>query len=396
MRILEQDIYKEKTLKPIGKTSKPSTISLQEDQKQNRSELFNRELPHGHMWPSPIEMLGENAILKIDPLYGQHRPDKDAVFSFASGVSFKELVRFVGSLLSTGFDGDIVVAVEQKHELSEERQQFLDYHSRYSNLIAYPAELVCKKIKIKKRCKVYKMFRHKQIGGYLPDPRPHRELAQLRFEYYWAWSTLYSSQARLFLLDSRDLIFQLNPFEQVPYDMEKKIMVFEESDLRQIGYEPNNRLWLREGHERKYLLKLGRRSVVCAGTIVGGQAAIETFCRAMVQQWDSSQCTIYGCDQGHVNFLVHGNFLVNSPNIEEVILEKFGRSFVMSLSLHIIYGNDLRKSKIFEAGSNRIMNKAGTVAAIVHQFDKDSKLKRIFDENAEHHLKDWEAMRPAQ
>lgn len=71
------------------------------------------------------------------------------------------------SKTSKRFDGDIVVAVKQKHELSVEMQQFLEYHSKKSNLIAYPAELVCKKIKTKKRCKVYKMFRHKDIGGYL-------------------------------------------------------------------------------------------------------------------------------------------------------------------------------------------------------------------------------------
>lgn len=223
-----------------------------------------------------------------------------------------------------------------------------------------------------------------------PDPRPHRELTQLRFEYYWAWSTLYHPQSRLFLLDSKDLVFQLNPFKQVPQNIEKKIMVFEESE--KIGNDPDNRLWLRTGHpERQYLFRLGRRPAVCAGTIVGGQAAIETFGRAMMQQWDSSQCTIYGCDQGHVNFLVHGNFLVQSPNIEEVMIGKFGKSFVMSLRLYIQQSKkDMRKSGIMEDG--KIMNKEGKIAAIVHQFDKDTDwLKTFFDENAEQHLKDWEA-----
>merc|ERR1711862_452529 len=129
------------------------------------------------------------------------------------------------------------------------------------------------------------------------------------------------------------------------------------------------------------------------GTIVGGQAAIETFGRAMVNQWDTSQCTIYGCDQGHVNFLVHGNFLVNSPNIEEVILEKFGETFVMSLNLQIMYGADLRKSNFVEEGSSRVINKEGRLVAIVHQFDKDSELNRAFDENAVTFLKDWETIK---
>jgi hypothetical protein len=368
------------------KTKKPIEIHIQQPEKEedtkreeDDSKPFDRAVPHGHPWPSPIEKLGEKASLKVVPMMGSHRPEKDAVFSFARGVGFNSIVRFVGSLLASGYDGDIVLATEQKHDLSEATREFLEYHSQHSNVIVYPAELVCKKIKVKIRCKVFKMFVHTDIGGYLPDPRPHRELAQLRFEYYWAWSTLYSTKSRIFLLDSGDLIFQSNPFALLPEDMEKKIWVFEESDLKSIGDEPNNRLWLREGHERKYLHKLGRRPAVCAGTIVGGAPAIETFGRAMVNQWDVSQCTIHGCDQGHVNFLVHGNFLVNSPNIEDVVIQKFGDSFVMSLALQVLYGKGLRKAKLVQTGSDTVVNKKGEVAAIVHQFDKDDELKLVYE-----------------
>jgi len=368
------------------------------EEKQSNQGDFDRGITHDSTWPSPVEVFGENAILQIKPILGEHRPEKDAVFSFAKGLTFKELIRFVGSLLGTGYDGDIVLAVEQTHEIPEETLQYLEYHSKNSNVIVYPAELVCKRVKIKKRCKVFKMYMHKEIGGYLPDPRPHRELAQLRFEYYWAWSTLYSPQARIFLLDSRDLMFQSNPFAQVPSNMEKKIMAFEESNLKQIADEPNNRLWLREGHQRKYVQKLGKQNPVCAGTIVGGQAAIETFGRAMVNQWDTTQCKAYGCDQGHVNFLVHGNFLVNSTGIEEVVVEKFGESFVMSLALQMKHGKNLRKSKFFQEGgdasNNIIVNQNGKPSAIVHQFDQDRKLKHIFDgEKTAPFVKDWERIK---
>ena len=386
------------------KTETPKQIHIQEQEPDPVEEekidespdvvSFDRRETHGQPWPSPIEKFGGQAVLKMQTMFGAHRPDKDAVFSFAKGVSFNELVRFVGSLLKTGYDGDIVMTVDQKHELSPDSLQFLEYHAQHSNLVVYPAELVCKKIKIKMRCKVFKMFVHKDIGGYLPDPRPHRELAQLRFEYYWAWSTLYAPSSRLFLLDAQDLMFQENPFPHLPGTIKKKLVIFEESNLKSIGDDPSNRLWLREGHERKYLHKLGRRPVVCAGTIAGGQAAIETFCRAMVNQWDTSQCTIYGCDQGHVNFLVHGNFLVGSPNIEEVIIEHFGDSFVMSLALHIMYGQNLRKAKLLQGGSDNILNKKGKLAAIVHQFGKDAELRKIFEgKKTAPFLKDWDEIK---
>jgi hypothetical protein len=189
-------------------------------------------------------------------------------------------------------------------------------------------------------------------------------------------------------------MFQANPFPNLPDEMSKKLIFFEESNLKNIGDEPNNRLWLREGHERKYLHRLGRRTVVCAGTIAGGQSAVETFCRAMINQWDTSQCTIYGCDQGHVNFLVYGNFLVGSPNIDDVVIERFGESFVMSLAIQIAYGANLRKARIVQGGTDNIMNKNGVPAAIVHQFDKDPDLKRIYDgKKTAPFLQEWDEIK---
>lgn len=381
------------------KTEPPKVIHIQEPSVDLEVETkveahTHHEKPRGKPWPSPMEIFGPNAALKLVPLFGAIRPEKDAVFSFAGGVPFNNLVRFVGSLLATGFDGDIVIAVSQKHELDAKILHYVEYHAKHSHLVVYQAELVCKKIKMKTRCKLYKMFAHKDIGGYLPDPRPHREIAQLRFEYYWAWSTQYSPSSRLFLLDSGDVMFQGNPFPYLPDSMEKTLMVFEESNLKNIGDEPNNRLWLREGHERKYLHSMGKENVVCAGTIAGGQAAVETFCRAMVNQWDTTKCTIVGCDQGHFNFLVHGNFLVGSPNIENVTIVPFDESFVISLAIQIAFGHNLRKARIVQGGSNNIMNKKGKPAAIVHQFDKDQELKTIYDnKKTTPYLESWETIK---
>lgn len=359
-----------------------------------KSTNVYHKTPKGKPWPSPMEMFGETAVLKLVPLFGEIRPEKDAVFTFAKGVPFNNLVRFVGSLQETGFDGDIVMAVEQRHELDKDTLQYLEYHSKHSHLVVYQAELVCKKIKMKTRCKVFKMFAHKTLGGYLPDLRPHRELAQLRFEYYWAWSTQYSPKSRLFLLDSGDLMFQENPFPYLPVNMEKTIVAFEESNLKNIGDESNNRLWLREGHERKYLHSMGKNNVLCAGTVAGGQAAVETFCRAMVNQWDTTKCTIIGCDQGHFNFLVHGNFLVGSPGIEKVDVVPFDESFVISLAIQVAYSHSLRHARIVQGGSNYVLNKKGKPAAIAHQFDKDPELKQIYDtKKTAPYLEAWAAIK---
>merc|ERR1712241_716979 len=101
--------------------------------------------------------------------------------------------------------------------------------------------------------------------------------------------------------------------------------------------------------------KLGNNIPVSAGIVLGGQAVIETFGRAMVHQWDETQCTAYGCDQGHLNYLVHGNFLTeNSSSIQQVVVEKFGQSFVMSLGSQQFNNNN---SKLVDNDGNTINQK---------------------------------------
>ena len=42
------------------------------------------------------------------------------------------------------------------------------------------------------------------------DPMP---VAQVRYYLYWQWAKVYQSSAKIMIADTRDVLFQLNPFE---------------------------------------------------------------------------------------------------------------------------------------------------------------------------------------
>lgn len=326
-------------------------------------------------YKSPDWIYGHDVQLDIKPVFGKHRPEADAVFSFAAGYSLINLIGFVGSLLKTGYTGDIVFGLSP--DLPEDLKEFLEYHAEHSNLVAYAVRLDCQLVSSRTRCTVVDMFQ--ENGKYVPDSRPLREKAQLRFEFYWAWSIPYSSNSRIFLLDVRDTYFQLNPFPLLETSMSTTLHVFEEWEGRPIKFERSNALWIRKARGKKWLRKIGDRNVVCSGTTVGGKLAIEMYTRAMVAQWDDTQCTIYGCDQGHHNFLVHGNYLVGAPNLTKVVIHPQGTGVANTVGNIPKYtGLSLRMHGCVDNRTDDILNKDGSPSPVVHQFDRDSEMLNIF------------------
>lgn len=63
-------------------------------------------------------------------------------------------------------------------------------------------------------CTMHGMFANSE-GTEIGDPREPRPVATARYELYWAWSLHYDPHAQILLIDSRDTIFQRNPFDGI-------------------------------------------------------------------------------------------------------------------------------------------------------------------------------------
>jgi len=50
--------------------------------------------------------------------------------------------------------------------------------------------------------------------------------------------------------------------------------------------------------------------IVCSGTTMGGAVAMESYLRAIIEEFDNTQCDIDGCDQGLHNYLLYSGRLL--------------------------------------------------------------------------------------
>ena len=110
---------------------------------------------------NPIQALtgnSSNTVELASPIFGKNHPNSDAVFVFAYGYQPPPILRFVESLINTGYDGDIVLGIdydtlikslnkggENISMAGESFKSYLEYKSRHNNLVVYDVKLECDK-----------------------------------------------------------------------------------------------------------------------------------------------------------------------------------------------------------------------------------------------------------
>jgi hypothetical protein len=173
------------------------------------------------VFPKPSAMLGEDSLPHLEPTYGEHRADADAVFVFAAEYGLNTYICFVQSLRKTGFTGDIVFAVS----ILDMKEKGVEPYLRNSpNIITYVLELNCFNAENEattsskggmRVCQLHHLYAD-AAGKPLEDPREARTIATTRYELYWLWCLHYKPHVWVMLLDARDSYFQTNPFDTVP------------------------------------------------------------------------------------------------------------------------------------------------------------------------------------
>ena len=161
----------------------------------------------------------------LEPTFGKHRPNVDAVFALAEGYNLDTYLLFIDSLRKTGFDGDIVLSVSAVENMQNGVEKFL---KSQKNLVVYTMNWDCYDKKTGSStskaqeginlCKAHSLYKkcencdNKSAMVPLKDPREARPVATIRYELYWIWSTHYIDSSLIMLIDSRDTYFQANPF----------------------------------------------------------------------------------------------------------------------------------------------------------------------------------------
>jgi len=178
----------------------------------------------------------------------------------------------------------------------------------------------------------------------------------------------------------------------IPKKMTKSLMTFQESPLKTIGDEMDTRLWMQSSHDKMWFHRLGRRNILIASAVVGGQPAIETYTRAMIQEHDTTDCPFFGCEKGHHNYLFWSEKLKKASTIDELIMGEQGNSAVNTLQNLIKFGGGTLRS-IGAIKDDKVVNMNGKPSPVVHQYQEDEELRGIVEKRTEKWMDDWSSVR---
>ena len=277
-------------------------------------------------FPHPLSADENTHKVILKPTFGQHRPNSDAVFAFAEGYDLSIYVGFLESLHNTGFTGDVVLAVSSLNDLRPGVKEYLEGRQfGEMNVITYSVTWKCfdrqnREVKGAREgmslCQTVGMYGNSNDEA-VDDPRPPRPVATARYDLYWAWSLQYDSHSWIMLIDSRDTYFQLNPFATVPRkdknvdDNDSGLLYFfgENKEARNLLTSSYNHNWLMKAYGPQKISAFKEEVIVCSGSTMGENIAIESYLRAMLLQYDETKCNLKGCDQGFHNYLYHSKTL---------------------------------------------------------------------------------------
>eukprot|EP00934_Nitzschia_sp_Nitz4_P002243 Nitzschia sp. Nitz4//scaffold88_size82704//6405//7754//NITZ4_005280-RA/size82704-augustus-gene-0.76-mRNA-1//1//CDS//3329559458//2243//frame0 len=354
-------------------------------------------------FPKPTRKCNESNVVPIvEPDWGKHRPDADVVMAYAEGYELCYYMCFVETLRKTGFTGDIVFALAG-HSII--KPHVLDYLKEQENVVLYIKELECylrdgvtpsKRVSIHGNLDVFQMCHLHDVYGIkdeqgnvvraVPDPRIGRVVATLRYEWYWIWCQQYNPNSWIMLIDARDTYFQRNPFEGLPRNQNGLLYFFgENAEATRIGISRKNANWIRRGYGEAALEAIRDKPTICSGSTMGEQQAIETYLRALVNEWDEADTHMTGADQGFHNYLYYSGKLLNSASIDKLVVWEQGKGIINNVGA-------LRTKKFSEWGfydeeDAVVYNWDGTISPVVHQYDRDNHLHNVV---VRHWHVDWE------
>lgn len=259
--------------------------------------------------------------------------------------SFADLKLFIGSLRQTSFKGDVAILISgvspsNQYQLRQYGVNAVPYNSRYPYIHT-----------IKLRDKPY------------ADIKCETErIPMFRFLLYYFYLTACKGKySKVLLTDTRDVIFQKNPFE---YNIDENL-VYSFSEKKNIGACSINSEWIRKSFGQKALDEIQHNKIICSGVVLGGTGAIEHYLKILLNAMTQGTNSIVAANDQPCH-----NYIIYKKHLSSVIVP-IEESPV--LTLHY-----MPKSGIHINNDGFLLNNKQEIAYIVHQYDRHAFLVDLF------------------
>lgn len=272
---------------------------------------------------------------------------RNVVITAASNYDFETLRPFFDTLEKTGYEGKRVLF------LGNHTKETIDGLSRYP------------KLEIIRFNDTYPYFidHTDRYSQYITetDFKPHPKT--LRYLLTRAFLLAHQDEFDYVLIaDSRDVIFQKNPFS---FEKSKTFYAFEEDRTNTIRTNHFNSLWIREAFGESELDKIGHHYILCSGVSIGHITPFLDYLSVMEKYIRIVRDR--GCkDQGIHNYVIYNGL------IEEVTIMEDDAGPVSTIAYF------KPKERIRIDKNNMVMGRNGQPVHIVHQYDRILKLLRNY------------------
>jgi hypothetical protein len=295
--------------------------------------------------------------------------NKDVILAAATGYIPEKIEVFVKSLSHTDFDGVLVLIIYKEQELSY-RSKF-SFEKKFE--IKYQITIMGKlrvnsqytgwlRIKFIRNCigafYSWRIDDHDKKNKYLAlsvYSYPH----VARFFEYKKFIDNNKNIRNVLLTDVRDVLFQVNPFKELG----SGLYVGMENSEFSIGQEKFNKKWILDAYGTEIFNQLMSKQISCSGVTLGDIVSINIYVNKMLdefmkQPYAKMSNRIY--DQAMHNKLIGYNQLKNL-----VVCQPFD-SKIVTLGL-------FQESQIL-LKNRQVINRDGSLVAIVHQYDRHPRL----------------------
>lgn len=198
----------------------------------------------------------------------KHKNTSYAVFSVGlmANIMPRYYKIFLGTLRKTGYEGDIVLAIDPSTS-----QANIDLCLKYSPILYIP-QLDCN------LPNETKWKSHDRACRVLGQNIEKISLSMLRYYLYLWWAKQYESHTNILITDFRDVFFQSNPFTYLPDQWAQpvsQLTVFLEASPQKAIYRCRfNSGWIKGCYGEEALELVKTNPVSCSGTSLGSRDGI--------------------------------------------------------------------------------------------------------------------------
>lgn len=226
--------------------------------------------------------------------------------------------------------------------------------------------------------KVYEKYNVKFFSYHMHEivNSPIHNTRHIRFLEYLLDNPEYKN---VFMTDTKDVIFQHNPFENLP---EESVLVFQEDAGYKIEDDPGvNAWWIERAYGTDVYNQMKTNNIICSGTILGSYNKIVDFLRVvkneLVRLKRENHDVFVGMilDQAIVNWMCRLH-----PTVSKEVSVKTNGDMVATLGIttsQVISGKPQPIDEVLINGHHMMVNKK--IPSIIHQYDRNEILKKLFD-----------------